>query len=158
MEVRKQEAARRTWSERLAAAVARFGGTMAFVYTHFVIYGAWLLINSGALPIVKPWDPFPFVMLAMMASVESIFLSTFILITQNRMQSLADRRSELDLQISLLTEHELTRVIRLLDEVAKHLHVQRLPEQELEEIKRDVNPAKVAQVIDKANLTSSEPS
>jgi uncharacterized membrane protein len=57
-------------------------------------------------------------MLAMAASVEAIFLSTFILISQNRMQRLADRRAELDLQISLLTEHELTRAIQLLDEVA----------------------------------------
>jgi uncharacterized membrane protein len=149
-EVRQREEQRKTTSDRIADAVTRFAGSMWCVYVHALLYGGWLVLNSGVVPGVKPWDPFPFVMLAMAASVEAIFLSTFILISQNRMQKLADRRAELDLQVSLLTEHELTRAIHLLDEVAVRLGVPRPPEPELADIKKDVNPEKVVEEIDKA--------
>jgi uncharacterized membrane protein len=149
-EVRRREDAKRTTSDRVADAITRFAGTMWCVYVHAAIYGGWLVVNSGVVPIVKPWDPFPFVMLAMAASVEAIFLSTFILISQNRMQKLADRRAELDLQVSLLTEHELTRAIQLLDEVARRLGVARPAEHEMQEIKQDVQPARVVQAIEQA--------
>jgi uncharacterized membrane protein len=149
-EVRGREEAKRTTSDRVADAITRFAGSMWCVYAHAVLYGGWLVINAGVVPSIKPWDPFPFVMLAMAASVEAIFLSTFILISQNRMQRLADRRAELDLQVSLLTEHELTRAIQLLDEVARRLDVARPAEHEMHEIKQDVQPANVVRAIEQA--------
>ena len=149
-DVRRREDAKKGLSERVADRITGFAGSMAFVYVHAFLYGGWLVVNSGVIPVVKPWDPFPFVMLAMAASVEAIFLSTFILISQNRMQRLADRRAELDLQISLLTEHELTRAIQVLDEVARRLGVPRPDEHEMREIKQDVQPARVVQAIEQA--------
>src|SRR5688572_26446539 len=80
MEVRQREDRRKGFSDRIAEAITTFAGSMWCVYFHAMWFGAWLLINSRALPIVRPFDPFPFVMLAMIASVEAIFLSTFILI------------------------------------------------------------------------------
>ena len=148
--VRQSEDAKRSRSDRVADAITRFAGSMWCVYVHAALYGGWLVVNSGVVPGIKPWDPFPFVMLAMAASVEAIFLSTFILISQNRMQKLADRRAELDLQVSLLTEHELTRAIQVLDEVARRLGVDRPAEHEMREIKQDVEPAKVVEAIERA--------
>jgi len=98
--------------ERVAGAITRFSGTMRFVYVHIVVYGFWILANLGVVPGVPKFDP-SFVILAMAASVEAIFLSTFILITQNRMSAAADKRAELDLQISLLAEHEVTKLAAL---------------------------------------------
>jgi uncharacterized membrane protein len=92
----------------------------------------------------------------MVASVEAIFLSTFILIAQNRMQRVADRRAELDLQISLLTEHELTRAIRMIDELAARLGEPLTPDPELDEIKRDVYPHHVAAQIEHAERRAEE--
>ena len=77
-------------------------------------------MNSGIVP-RHPWDPFPFPILAMLASVEAIFLSTFVLIGQHRMTQIADQRAELDLQINLLAEHEITHVLQLIDAIAKRL-------------------------------------
>jgi uncharacterized membrane protein len=148
-EVRRQEDARRTISDRVADAVTHFAGSMWSVAFHALFFGGWLVANLGWVPNVRPWDPFPFVMLAMIASVEAIFLSTFILVSQNRMQKLADRRAELDVQISLLSEHELTRAIHLLDEVARAMNVRRPPDPELHEIKQDVAPEKVVEEIAK---------
>jgi uncharacterized membrane protein len=151
VEVRQRDEQRRGVSERIADAVTAFAGSMWCVYVHAALFGGWIVINLGWVPGVKPFDPFPFVMLAMFASVEAIFLSTFILISQNRAQRLADRRAELDLHISLLTEHELTRAIQMIDDVARRMGAARPPENELEDIKKDVIPEKVAEEIERAH-------
>jgi uncharacterized membrane protein len=143
---RREEAADATFQDRLALAIARFSGSMAFVYVHLALYGFWILANLGLVPGIPAWDP-TFVVLAMMASVEAIFLSTFILITQNRMAAAADKRADLDLQISLLTEHELTKVVAMVDAIADHLGVSHQAENEVDELKRDVAPEAVLDAI-----------
>jgi uncharacterized membrane protein len=143
---RREEAANATFQDRLAQAIARFTGSMAFVYLHLVLYGFWIAANLGFVPGVRPWDE-TFVVLAMMASVEAIFLSTFILITQNRMAAAADERADLDLQISLLTEHELTKVVAMVDAIAGHLGVRHEASEEVNELKRDVAPEAVLDAI-----------
>lgn len=147
---RRKADARMSRQERIAARITAFTGSMTFVYLHAVGFGGWILLNVGLIPGVKPFDPFPFVMLAMWASVEAIFLSTFVLISQNRMAELADRRADLDLQVSLLAEHEITRLIHLVDELSRNLGVKKGPDPHLEELKRDVAPEKVLQEMDKA--------
>jgi uncharacterized membrane protein len=146
LDVRRQEERTKSRSERLADAVTAFAGSMRSVYAHAAVFGAWIAVNLGWLPLIRPFDP-SFVVLAMIASVEAIFLSTFIMISQNRMQAIGERRAELDLQISLLTEHELTRAIHLLDAIAVRTGAQRPSEDELQELKRDVSPVRVAEEI-----------
>ena len=149
LEVRRQQERARTTSDRIADAVTAFAGSMWCVYFHLALFGTWIGINLGWVPGVKRFDE-SFVILAMFASVEAIFLSTFILISQNRSQVIADRRADLDLHVSLLAEHELTRAIQVLDEVARHLGVARPPDHEMAEIKKDVAPQKVVEEIARA--------
>jgi uncharacterized membrane protein len=99
------------------------------------------------VPGVPAWDE-SFVVLAMIASVEAIFLSTFVLISQNRMAVEADKRADLDLQISLLTEHELTKVASLLRQMADRLDVKPEAQDELEEISHDIAPERVLDEIE----------
>ena len=132
------------FEDRLAGAISRFTGSMLFVYLHVALYGFWIAANLGWLRIA-PWDP-TFVVLAMIASVEAIFLSTFVLITQNRMAAAADKRAELDLQISLLAEHEVTRIVSLVSAIADRLGIETTAD--LEELKRDVAPEAVLDAID----------
>ena len=143
---RREEEADATFQDRLAMAIARFSGSMAFVYVHLLLYGFWIAANLGFVPGVQPWDE-SFVVLAMMASVEAIFLSTFILINQNRMAAVADKRADLDLQISLLTEHELTKVVAIVDAIADHLGIRHQAQDEVDELKRDVAPEAVLDAI-----------
>ena len=143
---RREEAADATFQERLAQAIARFSGSMAFVYVHLALYGLWIVANLGWIPGVPAWDE-TFVVLAMMASVEAIFLSTFILINQNRMAAAADKRADLDLQISLLAEHELTKVVAMVDAIADHLGIHHEAKEEVHELKRDVAPEAVLDAI-----------
>ncbi len=110
---------------------------------------AWLLVNTGRLPLAKPWDPYPFVMLAMLASVESILLTIFVLISQDRTGQMSMKRDNLDLQISLLTEHEVTRLIALTEQLMRHLSVP-VPSSpsEMVELKSQVEPRAVVDAID----------
>jgi len=112
-----------------------------------VVYGFWIIANLGWIPGVPKWDE-SFVILAMEASVEAIFLSTFVLISQNRMAAAADKRADLDLQISLLAEHELTKLTTLVSEIAQKLGVETEVGEELEEIEQDVAPDAVLDVIE----------
>lgn len=146
-ERRTRDEASASIEERIAGAITRFIGTMRFVYLHVIVYGFWILANLGVMPGVPPFDP-SFVIVAMVASVEAIFLSTFILITQNRMSTAAEKRAELDLQISLLAEHEVTKLVALLSAIAERLGVESEVDAEVEEIKEDVAPEAVLDEIE----------
>lgn len=132
--------------ERVADRITQFTGSMLFVYIHLALFGFWIIANLGWVPGVPKWDP-TFVVLAMWASVEAIFLSTFVLISQNRMSAVAERRAELDLQISLLTEHEITKLTTLVASIAERLDVRTEVEDELEEIQNDVSPEAVLDAL-----------
>lgn len=150
LDVRRASEREKKLDEKIADTITGFTGSMKFVYLHAAFFGGWLLLNAGLLPWVRPFDPFPFVMLAMIASVEAIFLSTFVLISQNRMAALADERADLDLQINLLAEHEVTRLIALVDQVAARLGVTAEGAHDLEELKQDVRPERVLDEIEAA--------
>lgn len=134
-------------SQRIADRITAWTGSMTFVSVHAIAYGAWIAINLGLVPGLPRFDE-SFVILAMEASVEAIFLSTFVLISQNRMMAAASKQADLDLQISLLTEHELTRLVTLVEAMAQRLGVESGIEHELEEIKRDVAPEAVLNEIE----------
>ncbi len=123
---------------------------MAFVALHVIVYALWILANVGIVPHLPRFDP-SFVFLATEASVEAIFLSTFVLIAQNRTAAAADKRSDLDLQISLLAEHELTKLIQVVVAVARHLGLPELDTPELKETQADVAPETVLDSIESAN-------
>jgi uncharacterized membrane protein len=144
---RRDQEVSRTGQERIADAVTRFTGSLKFVYIHLVMFGLWILINLGWVPGVPQFDP-SFVVLAMVASVEAIFLSTFVLISQNRMSALADKRADLDLQISLLAEHEITRLITLVTAIAGRLNLDAAQNPELAELSQDVAPEKVMEQME----------
>jgi len=144
-ERREREMMSATPEERLANAITAFTGSMRFVYLHLAIYGAWIV--SNLIPQFPHFDP-TFVILAMAASVEAIFLSTFVLISQNRAMAETDKRDELDLHISLLTEHELTRLIRMVAAIANKLDVRTAADQEIGEITKDVAPEAVLTEIE----------
>ena len=106
-----------------------------------------MIINLGWIPGVPRFDP-TFVILAMEASVEAIFLSTFVLISQNRMRAEADKRADLDLQISLLAEHEITRLVQLVSTMAARMGIREDESSDLPELKQDVAPEAVLDRIE----------
>jgi len=146
LERRKAETRKQPLQVRMADAITRFTGSMWFVYIHLVLFGGWIIWNLPGTPFPK-FDP-TFVVLAMWASVEAIFLSTFVLISQNRMAEQADKRADLDLQVSLLAEHEVTRLITLVKQIAERLDVEESRNPELQELEKDVRPEKVLDALE----------
>ena len=146
---RREMDRRKPFQDRIADAITRFTGSMLFVYLHLLMFGSWIAINLGLIPGVPRFDP-TFVVLAMVASVEAIFLSTFVLISQNRMQALADKRADLDLQISLLAEHEITRLIQMVSAISERLNLHDAQSADLHELKKDVAPEAVLDRLEEA--------
>lgn len=140
--------AKRTPVDRVVDVITAFCGSVAFVWLHLLWFAGWILPNL--LPGVHHWDPFPFGLLTLVVSLEAILLSTFILITQNRQAQLAERRNHLDLQINLLSEQENTKILALLQAIARKLEVEDCEDPEIALMKRDVPVARVAKQIEKS--------
>jgi uncharacterized membrane protein len=151
IELRRQAERSKSLQDRVSDAITAFSGSMVFVYLHILWFGVWVPINLGWLSGagVKPFDPFPFGLLTMIVSLEAIFLSTFVLVSQNRMGAIADQRADLDLQINLLAEHEITRLLGLVDAIAEHLGIVEGQDPEIEELERDTEPELVLKEMER---------
>jgi uncharacterized membrane protein len=140
--LRTKAAHGRNLQDRIADAITSFSGRMIFAYVHIVWFGVWILLNTGwfGLP---AFDPYPYGLLTMVVSLEAIFLSTFVLISQNRLSEENERRADLDLHIGLLTEHELTRVLQMLDAIQDKIGVVDHKNSELADLEMETKPEDV---------------
>lgn len=145
----------RTFAGRIADAITDFTGSMAFVYVHVVWFAVWILLNVGLIhiPHISEFDQFPFSLLTMIVSLEAIFLSTFVLISQNRLACASEKRAELDLQVNLLAEQKATKVLEMLDQITQQLdqvgtRFNFKPDPEVEALKVSPEPQEVLQVIE----------
>jgi uncharacterized membrane protein len=140
--LRQQTAQRRTLQEHLSDAITSVSGRMLFVYLHILWFGGWIVANAGWRRF-PAFDPFPYGLLTMIVSLEAIFLSTFVLISQNRLSDETERRADLDLHIGLLTEHEVTRVLQMLDAIQDKLGVVNHTQSELAQLEIETKPEDV---------------
>ena len=138
----------RTASQRAAQVVAAFCGTMTFVWLHVAWFTLWILLN--VVPGGPQFDKFPFTFLTLTVSLEAIFLSAFILISQNEETRVADRRNALDLQVNLLTEQENTKMLKMLAAIGAKLGVEFEGDPSLEALQQATRPEALAAQIDKA--------
>lgn len=152
--IRKNTENQRTTEEKIADTITDFSGRMYFVYFHLAWFAIWIVINLGLFGI-EPFDPFPFGLLTMIVSLEAIFLSAFVLISQNRLSAETDRRADLDLQMNLLAEHELTRALQMLDAIQDKLGIENDSDEELNDLEKDVHPQDVIKEIDRVGQNIS---
>ena len=136
----------RTRSDLVAEAIANFCGSMTFVWVHVVWFGVWVVINLA--PGWRHIDPFPFTFLTLVVSLEAIFLSTFILISQNQDTKISERRNHLDLQINLLSEQENTKMIAMLQAIADKVGADLEPDPHLQALSKETEPERVARQIE----------
>ena len=140
--------ARRTTADRLASAIARFCGSGTFVALHAIFFIAWLGWNT--LPGFVFFDPYPFTFLTLVVSLEAIFLSTFILISQNYDMRISERRNQLDLQINLLSEQENTLILKMLDRIAKKVGAHVVDDGQMQALEEATRPEALVEQIDEA--------
>jgi uncharacterized membrane protein len=146
--LRAKSADERGLQGRIADTITSFSGRMIFAYVHIIWFGIWILINTGRFG-VRVFDPFPYGLLTMVVSLEAIFLSTFVLISQNRQGAETERRADLDLHIGLLTEHELTRVLQMLDAIQDKMGIIDHHESELADLEMETKPEDVLAEIER---------
>ena len=146
--LRLKAARERTLHDRIADTITSLSGRMGFVYVHIVWFGLWVLLNTGRVG-VRAFDPFPYGLLTMIVSLEAIFLSTVVLISQNRLSGEIERRADLDLHIGLLTEHELTRVLQMLDAIQRKMGIDDDESSELADLEMETKPEDVLAEIER---------
>ena len=120
-----EDAARRarTGGEQIADAIVGAAGSTWFVMLHVAWFALWVIVNVGHVA-VPPFDPFPFPFLTFVVSLEAIFLSLFVLASQNRLTQQAERRAHIDLQVNLLAEQESTLTLALVRDIARRLGIE----------------------------------
>ena len=112
MQIEQAYLRQRSTVDRLSDIISRFAGSLSFVIAHIIVFLGWILANS--IPGIAPFDPYPFGLLSLVVSLEVIFLSTFVLMSQNRQSHRDDHWAHLNLQIGLLEEQETAKILELL--------------------------------------------
>jgi len=143
------------FSDQIASKITAFSGSMLYVWLHVAWFSIWILVNVSVI-IFEPFDSYPFGLLTMIVSLEAIFLSTFVLITQNRQAIAADRRAKVDLQVNMIAEREITKLIEMVKVIHDHLGMDTPQDQELEEMKEHTHVEKLADAIDAAEQDDPE--
>jgi uncharacterized membrane protein len=137
----------RSVPELIADGVVGFTGSFGFAITHVIWFVLWILINTNRIPSIPAFDPYPFGLLTMIVSLEAIFLSIFVLISQNRQSEVTDLRSEVDFQINRQAEQEVTKLLEMVSDIHKHFELNKKKDRELEEMKKDLNAEKIEEEI-----------
>jgi uncharacterized membrane protein len=139
----------RTFSERASDAVTKFAGSAGFLFLHLFFILAWVAINLSLIPSIRSFDPFPFGILSIAVSSEAVFLTIFVLISQNRMSRQAEKRAHLDLQVSMLAEQELTTLLQMQQKICRHLGVNVTEEkQEVQDFAKATDVHELARELD----------
>ncbi len=132
--------------ERLVDRVTQLAGSIPFIVAHLLWFGGWLLLNRGA----GRFDPFPYSLLNVLVSLEAIVLTSFVLMTQNRMTHQTDRRAHLDLQVNLLAEQELTAILQMLYALCQKAGTcARVNDARVDQLLRETDIVQLAVALDK---------
>lgn len=139
----------RTPAEKAADKLILTFGTSRSFLIHFFAFSIWMVINSGFIPGLTVYDPYPFNFMTSVVSLEAIFLAIFVLISQNRQTDIADLREEIDLQINLQSEAEITKILKMMSEVQEHLGIKASEDKELRSMERKLNPERIKQELER---------
>lgn len=141
-------------TEAIADGITSVVGTLSFVIWHVVVFAGWIVWNSGKIPGLTPFDPFPFVLMTLMVSFEGVILATFVLIKQNGMARASDRRDHLNLQVDLLAEQEVTKVLQAVQRLCAHFGIEEIVnDPEAEHLAKETAIDKLARHVDEKLTT-----
>lgn len=148
-EIKSRLYVRRSWVDSLAEFLTLKFGTVPFLLTNVAVFILWILINLGDIPGIGTFDPYPFNFLTMVVSLEAIVLSVIVLITQNRQSEMEDIREQIDTEIDVRAEEEVTMLLVMLDKVARHLQVPMEDDPELERMKQRTDISRIRAEIER---------
>lgn len=140
---------KRSVAEKIADFVTSLFGSIGFLTLNVVWFAVWIVINLEIIPGVKAFDPFPFGLLTMIVSLEAIVLAIFVLISQNRSSKIADLREEIDLQVDMLTERELTKLMRVVCAIAEKQGIDLSDDKELKHMLEPTSMSKIEHALER---------
>ena len=154
--IQKRLSERRTASDKLADFLVWSAGTITFVILHILFFSAWIAINLDLVSGIKIFDPYPFNFLTMTVSLEAIFLAIFVLMSQNRESKIADLRQEFDVQVNIIAEREITKIIHMLAYIMNHLNISYEKDAELRQMMRPLNIDEIREQLEHQIGTSKK--
>jgi len=140
--------AKRSWVERLEDRIVYTFGTIKFLLFNLLFFAAWISVNSGLVSGIEPFDPYPFIFLTMVVSLEAIFLAVFVLITQNRQSKISSLREEAELHVNLISEQEITKILKVLGVILKRLGDDDRPDPELQKMLDPLDPEEIERQLE----------
>jgi uncharacterized membrane protein len=140
----------RTLTERVSDGFTRIMGSLSFLVLHVLGLAAWFAVNLRLVSWIHPFDPFPFGILTLIVSTEGVLLSIFVLISQNRMTRQSNQRAHLNLQISLLSEQEITKLLQELRHLGERLGVGEGGDEESERLSQRTHLETLAEKLEKS--------
>lgn len=144
--------ARRTKAEKMADWMTRSGGSMKFLTVSILLFVFWILANIGLIKGIPVFDPYPFILLTTFVSLEAIILATFVLMSQNRNIKIDDLREEVDLQINLIAQKEITKIMKMLALLLEKQGIDLSEDPELKKMIRPVSEEELQKKLEKEIL------
>lgn len=138
---------KRPMAVRIADDLTTLFGSILFLVINVLIFTSWILINTGKVPSIPPFDPFPFQMLTTVVSLEAIILTLIVLMSQGRQSLISSLREEIDIQINLMAEREITKILKLLNELLKAKGIQ-VKDTELEEMLKEIDESYIERKLE----------
>ena len=139
----------RSIAEQVADKVTKAAGSTSFILLHVLWFGGWILVNTDLIPGIAPFDPFPFSFLTLVVSLEAIFLTLLVLMSQKRMTKEADKRAHIDLQVNMLAEQEGTMILRMVQRIGKHLGLEKEMDEAVQELAKKTDVNEIAKTLEK---------
>ena len=137
----------RSFSTKFADALTAKTSSPSFLYLNSAFFIFWIVVNTGMIPGVTPFDPYPFGFLTMVVSLEAIFLSIFVLVSQNRAAQIATLREELHLRINLIAEQEITKSLQVLNRIRKKMDIH-IDDPEFEQMTQELSASEIQRSIE----------
>lgn len=148
MRLEEKQIHQRSPAENVADKITTLAGSTPCLLIHLTWFTAWVVLNVGLVPGIAPFDPFPFSFLTLVVSLEAIFLTLMVLMSQNRMTKEADKRAHLDLQVNMLAEQEATLILRMVQRIGKHIGLDPEEDEELERLEERTDVEQLAATLD----------
>ena len=146
--VESKAKAKRSWFGRVEDKIVSTFGTAEFLLFNLLFFAGWVAVNSDLIPAIEPFDPFPYILLITIVSIEAIILAIFVLITQNRQARINSLREETELHVNLISEQEITKVLKVLAIILKKMGVDPTSDPELQKMIEPLNPEEVEKQLE----------
>ncbi|MFZ4813441.1 MAG: DUF1003 domain-containing protein [Phototrophicaceae bacterium] len=147
--LKAQQDEKRTRAEKVADFMTALFGNIGFLTLNVVWFVVWIVINLEIIPGVAAFDPFPFGLLTMIVSLEAIVLAIFVLISQNRSSKIAELREEIDLQVDMLTERELTKLMHVVYAIAENQGIDFSGDEELQTMLQPTSITRIEHALER---------